>query len=637
MKHRSSLENITHKALRFAALYVATVVLFALAKCVFMWVQPSDVAGDYGLTDMWQVVSHGLPLDFATTGYLTAVVWLVLGVSIWVNVKGWRVMFRVYAAIVAAALALILVGDACLYSFWHTKLDATVWNYLAQPQGIVQSVTTTYALCATLAVIATGIIVYYVWTFAFIPHEKSPHTAHNRSKGKAASLRVRILTTIVWALTGGLLFLGIRGGVGKSTANVGMVYFSPNAFLNHAAVNPAFSLLSSSLKGHDYGKQAHFFEDSERSRIMSMLGYTTESVETEKLLRTDRPNVLLILMEGCGGTFVHAVDSLSDARITPHLNRLAQEGVVFTQAYANSFRTDRGTVCTLSGCPAFPDLSVMKVPTLCEKLPSIASSLRKAGYTTSFLYGGDINFTNTHGYLQSTGYERIDGEEAFPSSVRHTHNWGVTDRITFDTLYQRIVSQPVSPGNPWHIGFLTLASHEPWGVPYDRIKGDPVANSMAYLDDCIGQFVEKLRHTPQWANTLIILLPDHGIGYPEGISQTDERMSHIPIIFTGGAVKEPRRIDKICNQTDLAATLLGQLGLPHSEFRLSRDVLSTTYTHPSAVHTWQEGIYYKDASGISVVNLLTNPVSTFRESPHPSVRRVNAAKALLQTSYKLLK
>ena len=221
--------------------------------------------------------------------------------------------------------------------------------------------------------------------------------------------------------------------------------------------------------------------------------------------------------------------------------------------------------------------------------------------------------------------------------MRRTHDWGVTDRIAFDTLYARITARPAASARPWHIGFLTLASHEPWGVPYDRIKGDPIANSMAYLDDCIGQFVEKLRRTPQWTNTLIILLPDHGIGYPEGITDTDERKSHIPIILTGGAVREPRQIDKICNQTDLAATLLGQLGLPHEEFRLSRDVLSATYTHPSAVHTWQEGIYYKDDSGISVVNLLTHPVSTFRESPHPSARRVNAAKALLQTSYKLLK
>ena len=103
--------------------------------------------------------------------------------------------------------------------------------------------------------------------------------------------------------------------------------------------------------------------------------------------------------------------------------------------------------------------------------------------------------------------------------------------------------------------------------------------------------------------------------------------------MAGGALKGPRVVTQICNQTDLAATLLGQLQLPHKQFGMSRDVLSRTYTHPSAVHTWQEGTYYMDNSGISVVNLLTQPASVMREAPHASQQRVNAAKALLQTAY----
>lgn len=129
---------------------------------------------------------------------------------------------------------------------------------------------------------------------------------------------------------------------------------------------------------------------------------------------------------------------------------------MFTQAYANSYRTDRGTVCALSGFPSFPDLSVMKMPSRCEHLPSIASSLKGAGYATAYLYGGDANFTNMRGYLQSTGYDRIEGDESFPVAVRRTHNWGVTDAIAFDTLYQRIMRLP--QGRPWHVTFQTLAS-----------------------------------------------------------------------------------------------------------------------------------------------------------------------------------
>lgn len=130
-----------------------------------------------------------------------------------------------------------------------------------------------------------------------------------------------------------------------------------------------------------------------------------------------------------------------------------------------------------------------------------------------------------------------------------------------------------------------------------------------------------------------MFLPDHGINYPEGISDANERRSHIPLIFSGGAVRAPRRIDVLCNQTDLVATLLGQLHLPHGEFRFSRDVLSRTYTHPSAVHSWSEGIYYKDRSGISVLNVLSNPASVIRSAPSPSAAREEAAKAFWQTAY----
>ena len=108
------------------------------------------------------------------------------------------------------------------------------------------------------------------------------------------------------------------------------------------------------------------------------------------------------------------------------------------------------------------------------------------------------------------------------------------------------------------------------------------------------------------------------------------------MIWTGGAIRQPRRIETLCNQTDLPATLLGQLGLPHDDFGFSRDILSRTYTHPSAVHAWSEGIYFMDETGITVLNLLTRPVSTFRESPHPSPRRSQAAKVFLQTAYDAL-
>ena len=445
-------------------------------------------------------------------------------------------------------------------------------------------------------------------------------------KGKGVFLR-----PLTMLLLGGLLFLGIRGGVGKSTANVGMVYHSDNIFMNHSAVNPAFSIVASLFKTKDFAEQHEYFDEAERARQFSQLEYHTTGNPIDTLLRTNRPNVLLILMEGCSAAFVNAIDSTARPDITPRLNQLATEGVLFTKCYSNSFRTDRGTVCTLSGYPAFPDVSVMKVPSKCERLPSIAQSLAREGYSTEFVYGGDINFTNTNGYLRATGYERTLGDKDFPVAVRRTHNWGVTDHIVLDTLYQRILRY--SADRPWHTACLTLASHEPWEVPYDRIPEDEVLNAMAYLDHAIGEFIDRLRQTSVWENTLVILIPDHGAHYPQGISEADPKKSHIPMIWTGGAVRQAQRIETLCNQTDLAATLLGQLGIDHSAFTFSRDVLSDTYVRPSAVHVWNEGIYYMDETGISALSLVSQKKSILHEAPTPSVDRQRAAHAYLQTAY----
>lgn len=592
--------------------YGIILLLFILSKPCFLLLQ-----GEKNPVDILAVIWHGLPLDLATAAYVSAPLWLALAVSLWVEIPRFRLCCKIYSAIILAAVALALVANIRLYGFWGFPLDGTVLNYLDSPKGAAASVSASFMLGALRDFLVVWLLPLYV-LFRVIP-QKLPRISY-RLPGSGAAL-----------VLGGLLFLAIRGGIGKSTANVGMVYYSNKQVLNHAAVNPVFSFISSAFKTRDFAAEHNYFSEEELPRQWQQLGYSTASVDSESLLTTQRPNVLLILMEGCGGTLVNAVDSLADARITPNLNRLAREGVFFSRCYANSFRTDRGTICALSGYPAFPDASVMKLPAKCATLPSIAASLKRAGYTTDFLYGGDINFTNTNGYLLSTGYERTFGDTSFSEEERHTHNWGVTDHITFRRLLQMIEEKPTD--RPWHTGFLTLASHEPWGVPYSRIKNDTVANAFAYLDDCIGRFMAQFKKTRQWKNTLVIILPDHGIGYPAGIDDTNPRKSHIPMIWTGGAVRKARRIDCICNQTDLAATLLGQLGIRHDAFRFSRDVLSRTYTHPSAVHVWSEGIFYMDQTGFSAVNLLSKPQSVFTESPQASLSRQQAANALLQVAY----
>ena len=154
-------------------------------------------------------------------------------------------------------------------------------------------------------------------------------------------------------------------------------------------------------------------------------------------------------------------------------------------------------------------------------------------------------------------------------------------------------------------------------------------NAFYYLDQCIGTYIERLRKSPVWDNSLLIILPDHGINYKD-IDELHPLRNHVPMIWVGGAVKTPQRIEVICNQTDLPATLLGQLGLSHQEYTFSRDVLSSTYTKPFAIHTYNNGFSLVDSTGFTVYDLNSN--KTIKGNGN-----VTIGKAILQAASSDLK
>jgi phosphoglycerol transferase MdoB-like AlkP superfamily enzyme len=181
--------------------------------------------------------------------------------------------------------------------------------------------------------------------------------------------------------------------------------------------------------------------------------------------------------------------------------------------------------------------------------------------------------------------------------------------------------------------WLTLSSHEPWDVPTQQLD-DPVYNSFRYLDDCIGQFVDSLRQTPQWKDMLVIILPDHGYRY-QGINETTLLFNHIPMLWVGGAVRQPRTVGAICNQSDLAATLLSQLHQPHHDYTFSRDVLSSTYRRRVAFHTYVDGYTVIDSTGFVSYDLGAGQTMTAHSAD--SLRLLRLGRALLQlTSHDLI-
>lgn len=231
-------------------------------------------------------------------------------------------------------------------------------------------------------------------------------------------------------------------------------------------------------------------------------------------------------------------------------------------------------------------------------------------------------------YLLSKGYQKLTADTDFSLAERTSNVWGVNDDITADWLLKQL-KERTGEGR-WFTTYLTLSSHEPFDVPYNRLE-EKIPNAFAYTDECLGKLIDGLKQSEIWKDLLIICIPDHGYCYPQGTVDRGGEYSKIPMLWLGGAVKEPMRIDKLMNQSDLAATLLAQLGLDHSLFTFSRNILGSDYVYPFAFHTSGGTFTFRDSTGVTGYDTKANSVSY--EEPSPSMERLEKGKAILQSVY----
>ena len=636
------------------ATFCATTLVMALQKPVFLLYYASEAAR-YGFGDWCRVVWHGLSLDMTVAGYVTALPLLLTLLSLWVTLsdRTWRRIFGLYFWVVALVAGAVFAVDLALYEHWGFRLDGTALMYLDAPKEVLANVDWWMGIRQTLFFAACTALL--VWLYRLLVR---------RLFLPAGRIPLRGVWSLVLLLLGGFDFLAIRGGVGASVANVSKVAFSPEMFLNQAAVNPLFSFLSTLGDDGSYADAYPFFPEEERATRFEELrgnrraegapaaaGYASASAPAsaedaaptgaptaapaassgsvpadaaDAVLRTQRPNVVVVLLESFGRTVMDA--TCEGEPVMPNMQRLKSEGVWFENFFANSFRTDRGEVAVLSGFPAQTLLSVMKLPAKAATLPSIARSLGEEGYATSFTYGGDLNFTNQASYLYATGWQELVWQRDLHFDAPASH-WGYDDAVMCDYFARRVIELDAG-GHPFLAGLLTLSSHIPFDVPYARFD-DKVLNAMAFSDECVGRMVERLKASPAWENLLLVLVADHGYPYPEGIAYNIPLRHRIPMLWLGGAVARPRTVEDYGSQMDFAATLLGSMGLSHEAFDYSKDLFDTVnQPRRFAYYTFNEGFGVVDASGEAVWDCAAD-----RAVSVTSPELLDVGRTLLQTTY----
>ena len=562
---------------RIAALFATFalwIVLFVLQKPVFLLMYADSLA------DVFPVIFHGLPLDLSVAGYMTTVPALALTVSSLPfsclhgerAARIFRYILLAWAAIASIIVTLAFVANLALYGYWRFPLDATPVFFIAtSPADAMASIVWWQGLLGigVMAFVAVGTFILFKKLYRYFGKELFTARPH-----KAEWLAMVLLTA--------LLFLPIRGGVTVSAMNTGKAYFSENQTLNHAAVNPVLSFMENIAHQEDFAHQYRFMNDGVAHATFRRFvrGKAPAGTRPVSVLRTDslpHPDIYLIILESFSDTLTRIKG------VTPHLNSLKRQGLYFSRFYANSFRTDRGLVAILMGYPAPATVSLMKFPRKTATMPSLAAHLKRAGYGLNYYYGGDADFTNMRSFLINQGFEHITEDADFPVTERLS-KWGVPDHLLFAKAKADLSAQAsaghrdINTRRPTFTVIQTSSSHEPFDVPYHRLS-DPILNAFAYADASLGGFIGYLKASGRWNQSLVIIVPDHLGAWPRNADSFKTWRFHVPLIWVGGAIKHPMVVPVYGSQQDIAATVLGQLGIDHQDMTFSKDLFSDAFHH----------------------------------------------------------
>lgn len=561
--------------------------------------------------------------DLMVAALLLAVPWLVGLLALCRPKLSLRAWLTPYYIVMGLAVAAIIVADAVMYEFWQFKLGMVVLSYASSPEGATNSVSFSFILLRV-----SLFLLLALWTI--IPCILL--TPKTLPTGRSERLWMRNLC-IIWAflIVSSLCFM-----------KIGDVYGNPRQLLaNHAAVNPVYAFAKSIKLSDNYAKRYDLLSEEDRADLFKNLYPEPADDIQDTLLTTQRPDILFVFIEGFGSRFIKELGGLPD--VAPGWSRLIPEGIFWENYYSNSFRTDRGTVSAFSGWLSYTDLGLMKQTEFHAALPSLARTLNSQGYETAYLYGSamtnmgkrqyleDMDFKNLYDdkALQDLTGTRFEGEASSSTTTtlkRDTEgSWGMNDSTALQKACQLIAGW--NGGHHFMVA-QTLSSHEPWDVPYHRLE-DEKLNAFAYTDYSISCMIDTLRQLPQWDNLLVIMIPDHGYLYQQ--SYDDPGFFHAPMLWLGGAIRQPHKMDIPMNQSDIAATLLSQMGIPHDEYPWSRNVLSRTYTYPFVYCNYPAGMLFADSTGVSIYDI--DGEAIIKEQPADDGQRILRAKAILQSSY----
>lgn len=570
-----------------------------------------------GIPDFMGTFWFGIKMDLSVAAYFSVVPGLLLSIRYILNNNILIRFLRIYSFSLLFIVTILALSDLVLYPHWGTRLGILFIRAVADPVGLSSTLKWWQFLLGAMVCFSWA----YLWYKAYCRLVENALKKELSGNFWFPSIVMLFLTTF--------LILPIRGGIDRSPLNHSSVSFSENYFANQAAFNFFWSFAHDLLENSDTKNPAVYMDDRLSKEIFYSHFHKEDTLLFPKFLKrvgNAPPNVIMVILESFSNKLIGPLEGIPD--LTPGLNTLCNEGITFSNFFATGNRSDKGLSGLIGAYPALLNTSMLNQMEKARSLDYLPRHFSSNGYSTAFYYGGDINFYNTRLLMIQAGVSQLVSKSDFPSKVRNMSKWGVPDGF----LYDKFLEDLSQAQQPFFRMVYTISSHDPFDVPFNRIQGigmkNRYLNSVAYADSCLYEFVVKLKSSPLWENTLLIITSDHGSIEPGPTTPQEPDSYRIPMIWTGGVIDTTLFVDNISMQTDLGHTLAKQMGWEVNRSPFSKNIFGS---HHYAFYLTETGWGYVDTTHVFFFDRHTEEINWFEgENSQNATETITNAKAYIQ-------
>ncbi len=546
--------------------------------------------GQMSMPELAGIFAVGLWFDLAALSYLL-VPWLLFSALLpkrwsgadWLNKLRWALAFLVVFSLVFGA-----VSEFIFWQEFSTRFNFIAVDYLVYTHEVVGNIRESYPVPLILLAIALFVLFILFTLSKLLRFETMPHSLNRRLSLLTAAVLLPVLS--------------------YQFANVDQMQFSKNAYANELAGNGLFSFSAAARRNElDYDKFYKTIPQPQADDILKQNGLLRQAFSSAINSQHEVPdisniapfkrrpkNVIVIMVESLSADYLGTYGNKEN--LTPYLDKLAKESLVFDRVFATGTRTVRGLDALSIAIPPIPGQAIVHRPDS-DHLATLGEFLEAQQYSTFFMYGGYGVFDSMNSYFRGNDYKVVDRTDFDKSTIQAENVWGIDDESLFNnslTMIDRMVKPPM----PFFAHIMTTSNHRPFTFPEGKIdlpQGHR-PGAVKYTDYALGKLIENAKTKPWFKDTLFVIVADH-CSSAAGKTKLPVEKYHIPLFFYAPDLLPAGHYSRMVSQIDIAPTLLDILGAKGSQHFFGQSLFKAErekMPERAFISNYQELGYYKN-------------------------------------------